>query len=179
MDRLITELLSYGKRMTIHPVPVALEPLLKDLMEHFIATGASPKIRWSFSVADALPLIELDPVLIRQAFSNLIQNALEAMPDGGEIKMSVSVRPEGWIEVKIYDTGSGIAKEHLDKIFLPFYTTKEKGTGLGLALVHKIILAHNGHVTVKCAEGGGTCFIAHFSLESHAVHPKEQEWKQF
>ncbi|WDT79749.1 MAG: ATP-binding protein [Candidatus Manganitrophus sp.] len=87
------------------------------------------------------------------------------MEGTGEIHIRISNRPAGMLAVKISDTGLGIAKEHIDKIFLPFYTTKEKGTGLGLALVHKIILAHNGQISVESTEGSGTVFTIHLPLQ--------------
>lgn len=173
MERLITELLSYGRKTMIHPTPVALVPLLQEVMAHFTDAGADPLTRWSFSFVEGFPDAPLDPLLIRQAFSNLIQNALEATPAGGEIQISLLVRPEGMIQVKISDTGPGISKEHLDKIFLPFFTTKEKGTGLGLALVHKIILAHHGQISVESGEGRGTTFTVTLPLRTSASPTKE------
>lgn len=158
MERLITELLAYGKRTAINPVPVSLTSVLQDLKEQFIATGAYSQIRWRIFFPRGLTEIELDPVLIRQAFSNLIQNALEAMKGKGEIGIDISTRPEGTVQVKISDSGQGISKENVEKIFLPFFTTKEKGTGLGLALVHKIILSHSGQISVESTEGKGTVF---------------------
>ena len=103
----------------------------------------------------------------------MIQNALEAMEGAGEIGILILNRPAGMLEVKITDTGPGIATEHIDKIFLPFYTTKEKGTGLGLALVHKIILAHNGQISVESTEGSGTAFTIHLPLHLPPLKIKE------
>lgn len=164
MERLITELLSYGRKTVIHPVTTPLAPLIEELKEQFVSSGSYPHVRWFLSLKEA-PEIAVDPTLIRQAFSNLIQNALEAMEGTGEIHIRISNRPAGMLAVKISDTGLGIAKEHIDKIFLPFYTTKEKGTGLGLALVHKIILAHNGQISVESTEGSGTVFTIHLPLQ--------------
>lgn len=172
MERLITELLSYGRKTIIHPVPTALAPLLEEMKEQFVSSGSYLHVRWSLSLKEA-PEIEADPTLIRQAFSNLIQNALEAMEGAGEIGIRILNRPAGMLEVKITDTGPGIAKEHFDKIFLPFYTTKEKGTGLGLALVHKIILAHNGQISVESTEGSGTAFTIHLPLHMPPLKVKE------
>jgi PAS domain S-box-containing protein len=172
MERLITELLSYGRKAVIHPIPTALAPLLEDLKEQFVSSGGYPRVRWSLSLKEA-PEIAVDPTLMRQAFSNLIQNALEAMQGAGEIRIQVLNRPAGMLQVKITDTGPGIHKEHFDKIFLPFYTTKEKGTGLGLALVHKIILAHNGQISVESTEGSGTTFTIHLPLHVLPLKIKE------
>jgi len=172
MERLITELLSYGRKAVIHPVPTAIAPLIEELKEQFVSSGSYPNVRWFLSLKES-PEIAVDPTLIRQAFSNMIQNALEAMQGGGEIHIHMQGRPAGVLEVKIADTGPGIATEHIDKIFLPFYTTKEKGTGLGLALVHKIILAHNGQISVESTEGGGTTFTIHLPLYMPPLKIKE------
>lgn len=158
MERLITELLSYGKRAEVHPVPVAMIPLLKDLMQEFIVSQKYSNIRWITSFPPVVPEVKLDPVLINRAFSNLLRNALEAMEGRGEIRLRVLTRPAGMIQVEISDNGPGIPKENLDKIFLPFFTTKDEGTGVGLSLVHKIILSHGGHLSVGSVEGKGTTF---------------------
>ncbi len=172
MERLITELLSYGRKAVIHPVPTALAPVIEELKEQFVSSGNYPNVRWVLSLKES-PEIAVDPTLIRQALSNLIQNALEAIQGTGEICIQVLNRPAGMLEVKITDTGPGIAEEHIDKIFLPFYTTKEKGTGLGLALVHKIVLAHNGHISVESTEGSGTAFRIHLPLHLPPLKFKE------
>lgn len=164
MERLITELLSYGRKTIIHPSPTEVVPLLEELKEQFVGTGAYPHIQWDLSFQETSE-IAVDPILIRQAFLNLIQNALEAMQERGEIRISSIHRPAGMMEIKIADTGPGIPDEHLDKIFLPFFTTKEKGTGLGLALVHKIVLAHHGQISVESMEGIGTTFTVRLPLQ--------------
>ena len=111
-----------------------------------------------------------DRELLRQVFPNLIRNAIQAMPEGGELRIRtrkalISV-PENdggsvdrrFIAVTITDTGGGISAEDLEKIFNPFFTTKEKGTGLGLAISHNIIKAHQGTIDAVSEEGKGTSF---------------------
>ncbi|MEK7872019.1 MAG: ATP-binding protein, partial [Nitrospirota bacterium] len=95
---------------------------------------------------------------------NIVQNAVEAMPGGGMLDIMVKtglVSKEigsRRLEIFISDTGSGMPKDRLDKIFLPFFTTKEKGTGLGLALTHKVVMSHNGRIEVESQEGKGSVF---------------------
>lgn len=172
MERLITELLSYGRKTVIHPTPTEIAPMLEDLKEQFVASGAYSNIQWSLSLKGPSE-VPVDPTLIRQAFSNVIQNALEAMQEKGEIRITILNRPAWGLAVRISDTGPGIPREHLDKIFLPFYTTKEKGTGLGLALVHKIILAHNGQISVESTEGSGTTFTIRLPFHMPPFEMKE------
>jgi signal transduction histidine kinase len=99
----------------------------------------------------------VDETLMRQAFTNLIQNAVESMPEGGTLTIQAeTVRKE--FSVIVRDTGSGISRDKLNKIFLPFFTTKDKGVGMGLALAHKVITSHGGRIEVESREGKGTAF---------------------
>ena len=108
-----------------------------------------------------------DRELLRQVFPNLINNAIQAMPDGGILnliteKSSVSISPENgstkrqFISVTVKDNGIGMSSDNLAKIFNPFFTTKDKGTGLGLAISHNIIKAHQGTIDAVSEEGKGT-----------------------
>ncbi len=97
--------------------------------------------------------VAADESQLRQALLNLIRNAREAMERGGRLTVRVAARPDGLAEIEIGDTGSGIAREHLSKLFDPFFSTKAKGTGLGLALVQQIAVEHGGRVDVE--SGGG------------------------
>ncbi len=100
---------------------------------------------------------------MRQAFLNLLINAVESMDGKGVVNVSVDARPlRKQVCVMIEDDGPGIPGHIIPKIFIPFFTTKKHGTGLGLSLVQKIVLAHNGRVDVQCTEGKGTRFTAIF-----------------
>lgn len=190
MDLIIRELLNYGRNVTPALSPVDLAGLLRKAIDATIGKSENHNIDVELDIHD-LPVINIDEVLMRQALQNIIQNGLEAMPDGGRIRIAarsqvseyrnirddghgnlrfpplkkggagefkqVSASVEG-VEILISDTGAGIPKESLDKIFLPFYTTKARGTGMGLALVHKIILSHGGHIDVESEPGNGTTF---------------------
>jgi signal transduction histidine kinase len=106
---------------------------------------------------DALPKVMGDEVLLRQSLINLIQNAIEAMPDGGELRISGTGGDP--LSIAISDTGHGIPTNVRDKIYLPFFTTKERGTGLGLSIVHKIVVSHGGSLRVESGEQGTTFTI--------------------
>jgi len=111
------------------------------------------------------PLVQGDPDALRKVFLNLLLNALQAMPDGGELALTVGVPTlraadsAQWVEVAIADTGHGIEPEELEKIFDPFYTTKSDGTGLGLAISHRIVERHDGELEVDSEPGRGTTFV--------------------
>ena len=100
-----------------------------------------------------------DPDQMSQVFLNLFINALHAMPDGGTLRISLE-RVNGHVQAVIADTGHGISKEDLPKIFHPFFTTKDvgKGTGLGLTVVHNMVQEHGGSITVESEPGQGTTF---------------------
>ncbi|MFQ5543156.1 MAG: nitrogen regulation protein NR(II) [Nitrospiria bacterium] len=172
MEQLITALLSYGKKMVIHPKPVTISSLLHPLITQFSENPIYKKINWFVTLEAPIPQMNLDPVLMRQAFSNLIQNAIEAMPDGGELEVRAYMSPAGRGQVNISDDGTGIPEGAASKIFLPFFTTKEQGTGLGLALVHKVILSHNGHISFESSKEQGTTFTVSLPLEKTDVIPE-------
>lgn len=116
-----------------------------------------------------LPLVECYPQQLNQVFMNLFVNAAQAIGEKGEIKI-VTRAVDGYAEIKISDTGSGIPKENLSKIFEPFFTTKEvgKGTGLGLNVVYKIIEKHKGTIDAESIVGKGTTFIIRIPVETDA-----------
>lgn len=93
---------------------------------------------------------------LKQVFINLIKNGIEAMPNGGNVYVQLSRKTENEINIEIKDEGCGISKEFIDQIGLPFYTTKQKGTGLGMMTSFKIIESHNGTMNIKSKEGKGT-----------------------
>ncbi|NTW66983.1 MAG: hypothetical protein HGB21_11875 [Nitrospirae bacterium] len=96
-------------------------------------------------------------MLLKQAFLNLVLNAIQAMPGGGTMTVA-SARKGSGIEVNITDTGSGISPENRKKLFSPFFTTKQDGTGLGLAITFRIIQNHHGTIDVDSVPGKGTTF---------------------
>ena len=107
-----------------------------------------------------LPLVECYPQQLNQVFMNILVNAAQAMKDQGEIRVSTHAS-NGFVEIKISDTGAGISDENLSKIFDPFFTTKEvgKGTGLGLNVAYNIVKKHKGDLKVESELGKGTTFI--------------------
>jgi two-component system NtrC family sensor kinase len=115
-------------------------------------------ITWDIDIEPDLPEVVADESQLRQALLNLVRNAKEAMPAGGRILLSVGKAAEGHVRLVLADSGQGIAPENLANIFEPFFSTKAKGTGLGLALVQQIIGEHGGRIEVDCPPGGGTRF---------------------
>ena len=115
------------------------------------------RIAVSVDIPDALPTVQLDRSQIKQVFFNLIKNALEAMPDGGSLKITLSVG-DVYVDIAFIDTGKGIAPEEMRRVFDPYHTTKAKGSGLGLMIVQRIIEEHGGEIELSSKPGEGTCF---------------------
>jgi PAS domain S-box-containing protein len=155
MDRIITDFLSFAKPTD----PMSTEVDLKDLIEDALSSLNISEGLQVFLNFGNLPRIRADEVLLRQAFTNLLQNAVDSMPDGGDLRISGFMDED--ICITITDKGHGIPENIKDKIFLPFYSTKERGTGLGLAIVHKIVVSHGGEIRVDTAEDG-TAFTVRF-----------------
>jgi two-component system, NtrC family, nitrogen regulation sensor histidine kinase NtrY len=115
------------------------------------------KIGFVAEVARGSMPLNADPELLHRAFSNLVLNAMDAMPDGG--KLTISARPDGdKIELRVADTGKGLTPEECERLFTPYYTTKQYGTGLGLAIVQSVIADHAGTITVESRNGEGATF---------------------
>jgi PAS domain S-box-containing protein len=150
MNRIITDFLTFARPVEPLPGSVDLAALVQSCAEMISGTSQGIVIRTGTS---HFPAIRADEVMIRQAINNLLLNAVEAMPDGGEISISCTSSGAGLV-LAIADTGHGIPENLRDRIFLPFYTTKERGTGLGLAIVHKIIVAHGGSIRVESSPQG-------------------------
>lgn len=159
MNRIISDFLSFAK-----PAELAISDVdLKKIIENCVVTLVSGRnnIKTHLDI-EGMPIIKGDEVLLRQAFTNLIQNAVEAMPAGGDL--TIRFATGDFLEVSLSDTGPGIAEDIVDKIFLPFFTTKDRGTGLGLSIVQKIIVSHGGSIFVDGSEKGAT-FRIRFTLK--------------
>jgi two-component system NtrC family sensor kinase len=126
-------------------------------------------------VQENLPKVILDAHQIQQVFVNLLLNGMEAMPEGGTIRITGQVEKRSkkfgnHVVLYVNDHGTGISRDSLSRIFNPFFTTKPEGTGLGLSIVHKILEQHNASVDVSSEKNRGTTFILRFP-----IHPVEEK----
>ncbi len=139
---------------------VQVNDLLKRIValhEPQFAASGKPAIKAELKLDENLPEIDADPDLLHRVFSNLVLNAMDAMPEGGMI--TLLTRPNGdGIRVEIADTGVGLKQEECERLFTPYYTTKQHGTGLGLAIVQSVISDHRGSITVESEPGRGATF---------------------
>ena len=154
MNRIIGDLLTFARPTALNRVTVSVRELLQSCVETALQSRQQEAIRTELELEDVQATV--DEGLMRQALVNIILNAAEAMPDGGTL--TVRARADRDIAISIHDTGPGIAPENLKRIFLPFFTTKDKGVGMGLALAHKVVTAHGGRIEADSGEGRGTTF---------------------
>jgi two-component system sensor histidine kinase PilS (NtrC family) len=159
LNHIVADFLEYARPAPLSPLDVDLAEILNEvllLIEHR-ALPANLKIVHEY--AETLP-VRVDPQQMRQAIWNLCLNAVQSMPEGGEMRVG-GYRPGGpddQIQVWITDTGHGIADEDLPHIFEPFYSTKPEGSGIGLALVYRVLQDHGGQIEVRTRVGEGTTF---------------------
>jgi len=160
MDKIVSDLQNYASPLKTEPKLVELEPLVKDTLSKI---RVPQNVKVSFKVSEPLPAVMIDHVVMRRVFSNLIMNAIQAMPDGGELTIDLS-RTEERLLVSFRDTGVGIPEENMDKLFNPFFTTKAKGQGLGLPACKRLVEAHDGRITVESKLGEGSTFTVRLPI---------------
>lgn len=148
LNQVVTELVEYTKTLKLRRSLQRIETILSETIAMFTDLIERNKIELQEQFEPDLAPLAVDAVLISQAFQNIVHNAIQAMPSGGSLKVTTGMHRErpGYAMISVGDSGIGIAASSLEKIFRPFYTTKDSGTGLGLALAHRIIDAHGGKI---------------------------------
>lgn len=169
ITRIMNQLLTFARRRPIERRPTNLNKVVGDTLEMIRERFKRHRIEVSVDLAPTLPLVDADPDQVGQVILNLAINALHAIGDEGTLQVGTSVAAvlggsggaaTDMVELSVADSGHGIAPEDLDKIFNPFFTTKEvgKGTGLGLTVVHGIVQEHGGQIRVESEVQKGTTF---------------------
>ena len=172
LNGIIKDFLAYARPSLLHRLPVKVGEVLDEvllLLEHR-ALPTNLKIMRDYGGSISA---NLDPLQFRQAIWNLCLNAVEAMPEGGELRIGagiVSRQKTRWLEVWVADSANGIEPESLPHIFEPFFSTKPEGSGMGLAVVHRVIQDHGGDVDVRSAMGSGTTFTLRLPLAGPPSH---------
>ncbi len=167
IETIITDFLILAKPQAISYQVKQVNTVLSETLDLMSAQAAMNNIQFHTQYGE-LPLIQCEANQLKQVFINLIKNAIEAMPGGGIIEVSTESFFDNHILVSIQDHGMGIPKSVLKKLGEPFYTTKEKGTGLGLMVTYKIIEEHAGWIEVESKEGEGTLFQIYLPI----IHEK-------
>ena len=179
---LTTQLLTFSKGGKPVKRPMDLRPVIENAVK-FALSGSRTDCR--IDIAEGLPSVDADEGQISQMIQNIVLNADQAMPTGGTVEIAAKdvVAPGGgsprslaagrYVEITISDTGIGIPGQYLDKIFDPYFTTKEKGSGLGLATSYSIISNHGGAIDVRSEVGKGSSFLLYLPVSSAAPEPRE------
>jgi PAS domain S-box-containing protein len=166
INRIVVELLDFARPYELKLVDTSLEELASAALAGALRTHPTPeKVRVSTRMDPSIPTVKVDSELVELAVMNILVNALQAMPDGGDLQLSVQKvhTSEGhWAQVSVADTGRGIPEKLLARVFEPFFTTRATGTGLGLAIVKRIADGHGARVEVTSAPGQGTTFSLRF-----------------
>jgi two-component system sensor histidine kinase HydH len=170
LNGVVTQFLDYSRPLRSALAPGDVNEILRRTLA-LLQADVPPDVKVTVELADGLPRVTCDPEQLRQVFLNLGLNALQAMPEGGELTISTRLardevaiwrdapRRSDLVEIRFRDTGPGISDEAREHIFVPFYTTKEKGTGLGLAISQRIVKNHGGTIGVQSAPGRGAEFV--------------------
>jgi len=161
LNRVVKTFLDFSRPVDVHFQDADLAALAKEVVDLMMPQARSARI----SLALVAPLepahLRADPDMIKQAILNLMTNAMEAMKDGGELRVQVG-RPEGAVSLEIADSGPGIPQQLRDKVFQLYFTTKTRGSGIGLAMTYRAVQLHNGTIAFDSEEGKGTTFRLQF-----------------
>jgi len=169
VDETIRDLLSLARPVGLTARPLDLHAVIDGALARLAGLPGADRVRVERAYGADIPELTGDAARLEQAVLNLCVNAVEAMPDGGRLVVATRLVVAAGgreVEIEVKDTGVGIAAENLERVFKPFVSTKPLGTGLGLPLVARVVVAHRGRVTVesKVGQGGGTTFHVHLPV---------------
>lgn len=162
-NKVIKSLMEFGKQSKSEKKLSSLNDIIDDVLVIVNKYVMQHRVKVDFHKSN-IPCSEFDKEQLKQAFVNLIFNAVDAMPGGGDITIRTEDVSNDWIKVSFEDTGMGIEENNIKNIFDPFFTTKEEGTGLGLPIVHRIIEDHDGIINTNSIVGQGTKFEIFFPV---------------
>ncbi len=158
LNKIVVDFLFAVRPMDVHLRDSDPGELVAGIAEFIKPEADRAGVMVELKLGDNLPRVALDPRLMKQAVLNLVKNALAAMSGGGKLRLSAE-RVDEELRISVEDSGVGISEEDLPKIFEPYFTTKENGTGLGLTITFKIVREHDGEITVTSRPGQGSTFV--------------------
>ncbi len=176
LNRLVGDFLSFGKPMRLDSRPSAVEAVLREVASLVEHKARDQGIDLTVEAEPDLPWIVVDPELLKTCFLNLMINAVDAMPGGGQLSVSLRREAEDGVPhllIEVKDTGKGMTGEEVRTAFEPYFSTKDTGLGLGLALTQKIVADHGGSIELESAPDRGT--TARILLPVEIPLPREQE----
>ena len=180
LNHIVLDFLFAVRPMTLNLRERNINAFIRELVDFVIYELEEANVTVVLELDEQLALIDFDDQILKQALLNLIQNATAAMESGGTLTIRTAAKDNN-AEISIIDTGTGISEKNLAKIFEPYFTTKERGSGLGLTMVFKIIREHRGEITVNSKEGKGTCFTITLPIpqRERRLLPSGEECQRF
>jgi two-component system sensor histidine kinase FlrB len=176
LEQLINDMLLFSRNGMENRESISVEQLLNELSQSIEKPNNKENVKLSFRYMLAEPYyISGNRNLLISGLSNIVNNALYAVESDGEISVKVSQPIYGSIDISVQDNGKGIDADSIDKIFQPFYTTKEQGTGLGLAVVKAIANAHNGELWLDSTDTSGTTFRMRLPIQIQTLNQNHQQ----
>jgi signal transduction histidine kinase len=158
LDQVLQGFLKFTRPEDLRLQPVHVPSLMQEVAEVVEPEARKTGVRLVVQCPLGVPEINGDPGMLRQALLNLALNACQAMPSGGELRFRCRTGSKRKVELKVEDTGAGIRPEHLGRIFDLYFTTREKGSGIGLSMVYRTVQLHDGEIEVESTPGVGTSF---------------------
>lgn len=167
LRKMVTEFSDFARMPKPRLMPCSINDVIEDALKLYVELPDNVKIIKELS--NGLPKVMADSDQMRQVLHNLIGNSVDAMPNGGEIRISTRAGSNGRVIIEVSDNGCGMSEEVKRKLFTPYFTTKEKGTGLGMSIVAQIIEEHGGEILIDTIEGHGTTVTIMLKTETEAT----------
>jgi len=158
LDEVVQGFLKFTRPEDLRLQPVRVKDLFDEILPLIEPEAQKNNVRVQVDVPPDTPSVNGDAAMLRQVFLNLAINGCQAMPNGGTLRLSSGRASGNRVDVRVQDTGVGIAAEHLSKIFDLYFTTKDHGTGIGLSMVYRIVQLHDGDIEVESTKNRGTTF---------------------
>jgi len=164
LEKLVRDLLDFASPRPLDRQPADLHELLDQVLRQFKDEIAAAGVTLERSYGQGAARLNADPRQLEQVFLNLVSNALQAMESGGTLTLATRAG-NGKLRIEVHDTGQGIPLAVLPRVFEPFFTTRHRGSGLGLPIVKKIVEEHGGKIELASAQGAGTTVVLTLTLE--------------
>jgi two-component system nitrogen regulation sensor histidine kinase NtrY len=155
LRQIASEFSSFASQPTARPEPTSLAALINEVVEAY-RTGLEERVSIDVDIPESLPLLMVDKTILARALTNIIENALHAMPGGGALRLRAAPVSPDRVELAIIDTGVGMDKAALERIFEPYFSTRASGTGLGLTIAKRNVELNGGTISVESERGKGT-----------------------
>jgi two-component system, sporulation sensor kinase E len=169
LNKIVVDFLFAVRPMDVELRDGDVNQVIRDLIGFVRYELEENGIQVEEDLEEELPAVELDEKYLKQALMNIVKNAMSAMPEGGTLRVSTINRREE-VEIRVSDNGVGMSEDVLEKIFEPYFTTRDFGSGIGLTLVYKVVKEHRGEISVNSQEGRGTAFIISLPVPQREIN---------